>query len=68
MLVWILVCDVQVASRRVIQTGAVFLILLGLLGKFGALLVTIPNPVVGGVFLVMFGKISFLFYSFILFL
>lgn len=32
------------------------MILLGCLGKFGALFVTIPKPVVGGMFLVMFGK------------
>ena len=36
--------------------AAVYLILLGVLGKFGALFVTIPDPVMGGVFLVTFGK------------
>ena len=36
--------------------AAVFLLLFGMLGKFGALFVTIPDPVIGGVFLVMFGK------------
>ena len=46
----------QVASRRVIQTQAIVMLCLGMLGKFGALFVTIPEPVVGGVFLVMFGK------------
>jgi len=45
----------QVASRRVIQVEAAYMLLFGLLGKFGALFVTIPAPVVGGVFLVMFG-------------
>ena len=30
----------------------------GLLGKFGALFVTIPEPIIGGVFMVMFGGCS----------
>ena len=30
----------------------------GLLGKIGALFVSIPDPIVGGVFMVMFGMIS----------
>ncbi len=30
--------------------------ILGMFGKFGALFVTIPDPIVGGVFMVMFGK------------
>ena len=42
-------------SRRVVQVGGVLMILLGCLGKFGALFVTIPDPVVGGVFMVTFG-------------
>jgi len=46
---------VQVGSRRVIQVAAILLLLFGMLGKFGALFVTIPDPVVGGVLLVMFG-------------
>ncbi|XP_023931886.1 solute carrier family 23 member 1 isoform X2 [Lingula anatina] len=48
----------KVGSRRVIQFGAIFMLLLGVLGKFGALFVTIPDPVVGGVFMVMFGIIT----------
>ena len=31
---------------------------LGLLGKIGALFVSIPDPIVGGVFMVMFGMIA----------
>ena len=46
----------QVASRRVIQVEAIFMLLFGMIGKFGALFVTIPEPVIGGVFLVMFGE------------
>ena len=30
----------------------------GVLGKFGALFVTIPDPIIGGVFMVMFGMIT----------
>lgn len=47
----------KVGSRRVVQTGALIMILFGVLGKFGALFVTIPEPVVGGVFCVMFSMI-----------
>jgi nucleobase transporter 1/2 len=48
----------KVGSRYVVQIGAVMLILLGLLGKFGALAAAIPTPVVGGLYCVMFGLIS----------
>ena len=48
----------QVGSRRVIQYGAVIMILLSILGKFGALFTTIPDPIMGGVFMVMFGVIA----------
>ena len=34
------------------------MIFLSILGKFGALFATIPNPIVGGVFMVMFGMIT----------
>ena len=46
----------QVASRRVVQVAGVLLLLLGCLGKVGALFVTLPDPVVGGMFLAMFGE------------
>ena len=39
-----------------VQLAAIGLLLFGMLGKLGALFVTIPDPVMGGVFLVMFGK------------
>ncbi|KAJ8313819.1 hypothetical protein KUTeg_008380 [Tegillarca granosa] len=45
----------KVGSRRVVQVGGIIMILLGCLGKFGALFVTIPDPVVGGVFMITFG-------------
>lgn len=48
----------KVGSRYVVQIGSVMLILLGLLGKFGALAAAIPTPVVGGLYCAMFGLIS----------
>ena len=41
-----------------IQFGAAVLMVIGVLGKFGALFVCIPDPIVGGVFMVMFGMID----------
>ena len=38
----------RVGSRRVVQAGAVIMILLGTVSKFGALFTTIPQPIVGG--------------------
>ena len=32
------------------------MIFLGTLGKFGALFVTIPEPIIGGIFMVVFGE------------
>lgn len=48
----------QVGSLRVIQWGALVLMVVGVLGKFGALFVTIPDPIIGGVLVVMFGMIA----------
>ena len=48
----------RVGSRYVVQIAAVLLILLGLFGKFGAVAAAIPQPVVGGLYCVMFGLIS----------
>ena len=47
----------QVGSRRVIQAGAIIMLILSLLNKFCAVFVTIPDPIVGGVYFVMFGKL-----------
>jgi nucleobase transporter 1/2 len=35
--------------------GSVIMLILGVLGKFGAIFVTIPEPIIGGVFIVIFG-------------
>lgn len=48
----------RVGSRRVVQAGAVIMILLGMVSKFGALFTTIPQPIVGGMYCVMFGMIA----------
>ncbi len=45
-------------NPAVLRLAAVFAIVLGLCGKFGALLQTIPAPVKGGVELVLFGMIA----------
>jgi len=48
----------RVGSRRVVQTGALIMILLAVVGKFGALFTTIPDPIVGGMYCAMFGMIA----------
>ncbi len=48
----------KVGSRYVVQIAAVILILLGLFGKFGAIAACMPEPIVGGLYCVMFGLIS----------
>ena len=45
----------QVASRRVIQVGACTMLVVGIFGKVGAFIGTIPSPVIGGVLLVLMG-------------
>ena len=37
-------------------SAGVILMIVGVIGKFGAIFVTIPTPVIGGVFMVMFGE------------
>jgi len=46
------------ASVWVIGLGAIFAIILGFLGKFTALVQTIPSPVLGGVSLLLYGFIA----------
>ncbi|XP_070705172.1 solute carrier family 23 member 1-like isoform X1 [Pempheris klunzingeri] len=48
----------KVGSRMVIFLSGVFMVLMGMLGKFGAIFTTIPTPVIGGMFLIMFGIIT----------
>ncbi|KYH25330.1 uracil transporter [Halalkalicoccus paucihalophilus] len=46
-----------VASRYVVQVGAAIMLVVGFVGYFGQLVATIPDPIVGGLFLAMFGQI-----------
>lgn len=48
----------RVASVKVIGIAAVFAIIIGFLGKFTALVQLIPNPVLGGVSLLLYGFIA----------
>lgn len=47
-----------VASRYVVQIGAIVMIVVGYIGYFGQLVATIPSPIVGGLYIVMFGQIA----------
>jgi len=46
-----------VASRYVVQVGAVIMLVAGFFGYVGGFVTTIPDPIVGGLFLVMFAQI-----------
>lgn len=48
----------KVGSRRVIQFACLIMLLQGIFNKFGALFMIIPEPIVGGIFCVMFGMIT----------
>lgn len=52
------IATTRVASRRVVQVASLILLLYGLSPKTGTLLVLIPRPVVGAVFLVVCGMIA----------
>ena len=48
----------KVASKFVAVSAGIILVLLGLLPKFAAIISSIPNPVLGGVGIVMFGTVA----------
>jgi uracil permease len=48
----------KVASVHVIKLAAIIALCLGFVGKFNALIQTIPNPVMGGVSLLLYGIIA----------
>lgn len=48
----------RVASRRVVRCGAVVMLFIPIIGKFGALLATLPGPVVGAMYVGLFGMIA----------
>jgi solute carrier family 23 (nucleobase transporter), member 1 len=53
-----LVALTKVASRYVVYIAGIVLILLGLVSKFGAVIATIPAPIVGGLYCTLFGLIA----------
>lgn len=48
----------KIGSRRVLQWAAILMIVQGMIGKFCAFFIMVPDPVVGGIFCVMFGMIT----------
>ncbi|MBI9106942.1 MAG: purine/pyrimidine permease [Spirochaetales bacterium] len=48
----------RVASRRVIRCAGIILLILPFFGKFGMVLATMPQPIVGALFFTMFGLIA----------
>lgn len=48
----------RVASRRVVRCGAAVMLVIPVVGKFGAVLATLPQPVVGAMFVGLFGMIA----------
>ncbi|KAJ8317533.1 hypothetical protein KUTeg_005437 [Tegillarca granosa] len=48
----------KVASRRVFQTAGLILVVCGIVGKFGAILTLIPEPIIGGTLTVVFGMVA----------
>jgi uracil-xanthine permease len=48
----------RVASRRVILCGAIAMLIIPICSKFGATLSTLPKPVVGAMFVGLFGMIA----------
>ena len=49
------VFSLQVASRHVFVCAGIVYLIFGVMGKVSAVFVTIPNPVLGGALIVMFG-------------
>lgn len=48
----------KVASRRVVRCGAAVMLIIPIVEKFGAILATLPQPVVGAMFVGLFGMIA----------
>lgn len=48
----------KVASRHVVSLAGIVLVLLGIFPKVGALIAIIPNPVLGGAGIIMFGMVA----------
>lgn len=50
----------QVGSRRVVLVAGLLMAIFGCLGKFSALVVSMPDPIIGASFLVLFGRYIYL--------
>ncbi|XP_019170144.1 PREDICTED: nucleobase-ascorbate transporter 7-like [Ipomoea nil] len=48
----------RVGSRRVVQISAIFMLFFSILGKFGAVVASIPLPIVGALYCVLFAFMS----------
>ncbi|XP_052101655.1 solute carrier family 23 member 2-like isoform X1 [Mytilus californianus] len=48
----------KVASRRVFQVAGLILLIGGIIGKFGAVLTLIPDPIIGGTLTIVFGMVA----------
>ncbi|KAL0365308.1 UNVERIFIED_CONTAM: Nucleobase-ascorbate transporter 4 [Sesamum angustifolium] len=48
----------RVGSRRVVQISAAFMLFFSVLGKFGAIIASIPLPIVGALYCVLFALMS----------
>jgi len=48
----------KVGSRRVVQVGGLMMLVLGCFGKFAALFLIIPQPVLGGTFMITFAMVT----------
>ena len=53
------------ASRRTYQCAAVIFMVVGVMGKFGAVLSCIPSPVLGAIMMYMFGMVTSLGLSYL---
>ncbi|KAM3299932.1 hypothetical protein ACQJBY_041099 [Aegilops geniculata] len=48
----------RVGSRRVVQVSAGFMIIFSILGKFGAFFASIPYPIIGAIYCLLFGYVG----------
>lgn len=48
----------KIYDPSILRTAAIFAVLLSFVGKFGALISSIPGPVMGGVSIILFGMIA----------
>jgi solute carrier family 23 (nucleobase transporter), member 1 len=58
----------KVGSRRVVQYAGVIMLVLGAFSKVGAFFVTIPSPIIGGVFCITFGMVTAVGKNFLIFI